>query len=86
MEPITFEDTLVHYKIKLSESLDYLNTISSQLNQELDIINASWKGSSAEACRIKIEDMKIELDKARLSIEHADTAVSAVLTIQQAIV
>jgi len=86
MEPITFEDTLVHYKIKLSESLDYLNTISSQLNQELDIINASWKGSSAEACRIKIEDIKYELEKAQASLEHADTTVSEILSLQQAII
>ena len=86
MEPITFEDTLVHYKIKLSESLDYLNTISSQLNQELDIINASWKGSGAEACRIKIEDIKYELEKAQASLEHADTTVSEILSLQQAII
>ena len=86
MEPITFEETLVHYKNKLSEILDYINGLSSQLDKEIECVNSSWKGRGAEACRIKIEDMKIELDKARLSIEHADTAVSEVLTIQKAIV
>lgn len=86
MEPITFVDMLVHYKIKLSESLDYLNTLSSQLNQELDIINASWKGGSAEACRIKIEDLKYELEKVQTSLEHADTTVSEILSVQQAII
>lgn len=86
MEPITFVDMLVHYKIKLSESLDYLNTLSSQLNQELDIINASWKGNSAEACRIKIEDLKYELEKVQTSLEHADTTVSEILSVQQAII
>lgn len=86
MEPITFEDTLVHYKIKLSEALDYLNTISTQLDQELDIINVSWKGRSAEACRIKIEDLKYELEKAQTSLEHADTTVSEILSLQQAII
>ena len=86
MEPITFVDMLVHYKIKLSESLDYLNTLSSQLNQELDIINASWKGSSAEACRVKIEDLKYELEKVRTSLEHADTTVTEILSLQQAMI
>lgn len=86
MEPITFEDTLVHYKIKLSEALDYLNAISAQLNQELDIINASWNGRSAEACRIKIEDIKYESEKVQASLEHADTVVSEILSLQQAII
>ena len=86
MEPITFEDTLVHYKFKLAESLDYLNTVSSQLDQELDMINASWKGSSAEACRVKIEDLKYELEKVRTSLEHADTTVTEILSLQQAMI
>lgn len=86
MEPITFEDTLVHYKFKLAESLDYLNTASSQLDQELDMINASWKGSSAEACRVKIEDLKYELEKVRTSLEHADTTVTEILSLQQAMI
>lgn len=86
MESITFEDTLVHYKFKLAESLDYLNTVSSQLDQELDMINASWKGSSAEACRVKIEDLKYELEKVRTSLEHADTTVTEILSLQQAMI
>lgn len=86
MEPITIEDTLVHYKFKLAESLDYLNTVSSQLDQELDMINASWKGSSAEACRVKIEDLKYELEKVRTSLEHADTNVTEILSLQQAMI
>ena len=85
MEPITFEDTLVHYKIKLSEALDYLKTVSAQLDSELDIINTSWKGRSADACRVKTEDLKLELEKAQTSLEHADAAVSEILTLQQAI-
>lgn len=86
MEPITFEDTLVHDKIKLSEALDYLNTVSAQLNHELDIINASWGGRSAEACRIKLEDLKYELEKVQAALEHSDTVVSEILSLQQAII
>ena len=86
MEPITFEDTLVHYSKKIAEALDYLNELSSQLNQEIDCVNTSWKGHSATACRVKLEDMKIDLEKAKLSLEHADTVVSDILTTQQAII
>lgn len=86
MEPITFEDTLVHDKIKLSEALDYLNTVSAQLNHELDTINASWGGRSAEACRIKLEDLKYELEKVQAALEHADAVVSEILSLQQAII
>lgn len=86
MEPITFEDTLVHYKIKLLETLDYINTISAQFDQEIDVISASWQGCSAEACRIKIEDLKYELEKVQTFLEHADSTVSEILSLQQAII
>lgn len=86
MEPITFEDTLIHYKIKISEALDYLSGISSQLDREIDCVNTSWSGRSAESCRVKLEDLKLELEKAQLSLQQADAGVSEVLATQQAII
>ena len=81
MEVITFSDSLVHYKAKLKEAQEYLDEVSTLLASALECIEASWQGKSAEACTVKLEDLKPELEKAKTAITRADTAVRQIESI-----
>lgn len=76
MEAITFEDNLVHYKNKLSEAMEYVREVSVLMNAALGITDISWRGDSAKACTIKLEDLKLELEKAQEALTHAAEYVS----------
>lgn len=86
MEPITFIDTLVHYRLKLAESLGYLRETASGIDSALDCAASSWKGQASDAFRIKLEDLKIEIDKAETALENADAMISQALAAEQAII
>ena len=87
METISFSDRLVHYKVKLKETMDYLDTVSSQLNTALGCAESSWQGQSAQACADKLEELKPELMKARYAVAAVNETVRAIerLTLGQII-
>ena len=81
MDPITFTDNLIHYKNKLCETQEYIREASGLINSSLDVTGSSWKGSGAEACRIKLEDLKPEIEKAREALQHAENLLSQIESI-----
>lgn len=86
MEPITFDDTLLHYRLKLLEALDYANNASAGIDDALAVVEDGWQGKAGQACRIRLEEMKLETDKTQLSIEHAISLVNEVIAQQQSVV
>lgn len=86
MDPITFADTLVHYKLKLLEALSYTESVSGHMDDALICVEDSWSGQAADACRIKLEDMKLEMEKAQLAINNAIASVDEVIALEQAII
>lgn len=87
MEPITFTDTVSHYRLKMLEALDYLSDVTALLNKAADGTQEAWKGQAAQAMTVRLEEMLRETDKAREALEHAVASTDAVqlLALEQGI-
>ncbi len=88
MEPITFTDTLSHYRLKMLETLDHLADAERLLGKAADHTQTVWQGQASQAMTVRLEEMMLEADKAREALEHALTSIEAVqlLALEQGII
>lgn len=88
MEPITFTDTVSHYRLKMLETLDYFSNAERLLNKADDQSLSAWQGQASQAMTVRLEEMMLEADKAREALEHALTSIEAVqlLALEQGII
>ena len=80
MDEITFQDVLTHYGLKLKEIFDETETIKTQLKKAESVIDSGWSGSSADACKIKLEEINSEIYKTSAGISEALVKLNTVLT------
>lgn len=78
MEEITFEDILTHYELKLKESSENLQSVSQSIKKSISVIDSGWKGSAADTCRIKLEDIVLDIGKIQGNISDAMTKLSVI--------
>ena len=71
MNEITFEDVISHYRIKIMELSDDMETLRQKLDAAHSIIDVSWKGLSADTCDEKVEYSKNEIAKANNELSVA---------------
>lgn len=81
MEPITFTDTVSHYRLKLLETFDYFSDAERLLRKAADQSQSAWQGQASQAMTVRLEEMMLEADKAREALEHALTSIEAVQTL-----
>ena len=78
MDEITFTDMLFHYEGKLKESSEEIQNIKNQINKLNAVIDSSWSGKAASACREKLDYVINELAKTESEISDALVKLSAV--------
>lgn len=78
MEEITFVDMLTHYELKLKESSENLQNASQSIKKSISIIDSGWTGDAADACRLKLEDVTLDIGKIQGNISDAMNELSAV--------
>ena len=78
MEEITFVDMMFHYEEKLKESSEGIQSIKNQINKLNAVIDSSWSGKAASACRDKLDFVIEELAKTESEISEALVKLSAV--------
>ena len=61
MDTITFADVLTHYKLKAQEAIDNVSDIKVDIRDSMNALEDGWKGSSADACRVQLEEINTEL-------------------------
>ena len=71
MEVLTLEDMLYHYKVKLSDALEYERKSVSKARIALEAGQESWEGESGKAFRIRLEETLLQLEKAEAAMEDA---------------
>lgn len=73
MNEITFEDILTHYQGKLQEAAEELQNIRKQVKDVAVVVDSSWNGKAAQACRNKLDEINQELSKAGSELSEALT-------------
>ncbi len=78
MDEITFEDMLVHYEGKLQEAADELQNLRHSLKDVLAILESSWSGRAADACRRKLEEVGSHTAKSANALSDAQLQLSKI--------
>ena len=78
MDEITFEDILSHYQLKIQEANDGIQSVKNALKKANASIEAGWKGPSAEACTLKLEDVRAAIAKAESELSETMIKLSAI--------
>lgn len=78
MDEITFVDVLTHYRLKLKEVNDEIETLKNYMKKAEESIDCGWKGAAADACRCKLEAVGDELTKTQAELSEALIKLSAI--------
>ena len=78
MDEITLADLLSHYEIKLQEASDLVESSKKKLHSATNVVDSSWAGEAANACRIKLEAITKELAEAYSEISEARSKLSII--------
>lgn len=67
---ILFLDMINHYSLKLTEIADSMAEVKSYLNKSLILTEESWSSDSADAFKLKAEEIKMILNRCEMSLDE----------------
>ena len=83
MDEITFGDVLIHYQHKLEETADQLTDLRSQLKAAQMTAEDCWEGQAGNACRDKLNELSMRLNRCESSISDSLVQLGAVAAVYE---
>lgn len=77
MDEVTFQDVLSHYKLKLKEFYEEIETLKGNIIKMNSSIESSWSGKAADACVLKLAFVNEKFTKSQSEISEALVKLSS---------